>query len=1139
MPSLLQMTQQPPLLDLQPPQLEQQEDKGMRGIGDVAATRRRIFAQAQQAVASLPPMENKRHRLELRDVHYRGPEEYSIADHKRALLTGGALNRQLRGTWVLTDRETGQPLDQKTTTIAKVPYLTNAGTYVHGGNDYTLGNQLRLMSGAFARRKDNGELETHANILPGEGVAHRYFLDPDKSLFYMRVGQAKIPLMPLLRAMGATDDQLRDAWGQEMFAANVTQSAPGLINKYYERLVRRRDPDATPEDKARAVREAMESMRINPEVAKATLGEPLEHMNLPAVLAATRKLLAISRGEAEVDDRDHLAYQSVLGPEDLFAERLSKDHSGLRRQLFNRASWKGNLSSVTPGALTKQVMGALLNSGLGQALEEINPADVLDKRFRISRLGEGGIPSVEAVPDEARAVQPSHFGFIDPLRTPESFKVGVDVFLSGATRKGDDGRIYAPFTDAKTGETVWKSPQDVADLAIAFPHEMSREAKRVFAMQRGRIRAVPKDQVDLVMSHFERAFSPLGNMVPLKSMLKGQRMAMASRMMTQALPLIQPEAPLVQAGDPDGPDSFEFKYGSDMGALRAADRGRVVSVLPDSVVVRYRDGQEKEHELYNNFPYNRKTYIHQTPVVEPGQVVGPGDLLARSNYTDERGVTALGKNARVAYIPFRGMNFEDAIVISQGFANRMSSEHMYQHSADFSKDHKRTRNEFLSLFPGKYDRRQLETIDDNGAVRPGTEVRLGDPLILAAAPRATGHHKVHKRKSRAYQDESVVWKHHQPGVVTDVVEGEKGTTVLVKSVMPMEEGDKLCFDPDTSLLTESGWKRVQDVTESDRLATMNPNTGNLEWHSPDRLHSYHHVGRMYKLQTKHLDMLVTPEHDLWVSRPGEPYRKVKAADFYESEGEWQFQKDCRWVGEEQPVFSPPAYGRASSRDNDLPPTPMDLWLRFLGYYLSEGRRLRTFSNGYQVQISQFKTSDAWQPIADCLDELGLRWSYNESASRFEINSKHLYGLVGDCGDNAYNKRLPDYVKRLSSRQLSILFSYYMDGDGHRGSCWEYGTSSEQLSFDLEVLLLKIGWCGSPRKVERSDNFQKRPHWRTRVNRSHLRPWWKKSKASQYGSVTEEMVDYDGMVYCVTVANHLVYAKRGGKSYWSGNSGRYG
>lgn len=798
MPSLVEFSQGSGLGDvgmlanpLGVPAQQEQQPAGLRAFGEPLSTRKLIFDNVLGAAGQLTPMENRRHTLTLEKPHYHGRDKYSVSDRKKAILEGRTLSRKLKGTWVLRDKTTGDVVDQRTMTVANVPYLTDGGTFVHNGNEYTLSNQLRLRAGNFSRIKDNGEIETHANIMPGKGRSHRYFLDPEKGVFYARVEQAKIPLINLLRVLGASDKTLRDAWGEQLFQSNARLYSDANALKMYDRFVRRKEPDATTSAKMEALKAAVEEMEIDPEVSQRTLGAPYKNLNLDALMATTKKLAAISRGEADVDDRDHLAYQTIHGPEDLFAERLTKDYGGSRRTMFNRASWTGSLSKFQPGALTKQLESALLNSGLGQALEEINPADVLDKQFRISRLGEGGIPSIDAVPKEARAVQPSHFGFLDPIRTPESFKVGVDVYISSASRKGADGRLYSPFQDPKSGKTVWRSPQDVADLAVTFPGELSRPTKRVFAMQGGRLRAVKKKDVSLVLPHFENAFSPLANMVPLKSTVKGQRLAMASRMLTQALPLVDAEAPLVQTAVPEGGESYERRFGTSMGAQRADCAGRVRSVRSDGITMQCEDGSLKKVELYNNFPYNRKTYIHQTPTVRAGDQIQRGDLLARSNYTNEKGVTALGKNARVAYIPFRGKNFEDAIVISQGFANRLSSEHMYQHKADFDEEYRHSKREFLGMFPSKFNRGQLDTIDADGAVEQGTTVEFGDPLVLSAAPSVVGRHKVHRRKAKSFDDHTIVWNHHSPGVVTDVVKTKKGTTVLVKSVMPMQVGDKL------------------------------------------------------------------------------------------------------------------------------------------------------------------------------------------------------------------------------------------------------------------------------------------------------------------------------------------------------------
>ena len=844
----------------EPPPRGPVDPNTLREFGDYRKTRKAIYDNVFKAVSELEPTVGKKHTLRLVNPQWADGERFTRKERKHALLTGGTLARRLRATWELVDNESGQVVDRRTQVVARVPYLTSMGTFVHNGNDYTLSHQQRLLSGVFARQKDNGEIETHVNIIPGKGVSHRYFLDPAKGTFHLKLGQATLPLMGVLKALGATDAQIKEAWGGDLYAVNYAKANDAsAVKKLKERLLPkaalegprdgdgdgmvydgtdRERPAGAGDDRASAAKlvEVVENMELDPEVTKRTLGKPYARLSADVMLAATKKLLQISRGEAEVDDRDHLAYQSFLGPEDLFAERIRRDHGRLRRQLLTKASFKGSLKDMPSGSLTPQLEQALLGSGLGQAIEEINPAEVFDKQSRISRLGEGGIPSVEAVPDEARGVQPSHMGYMDPLRTPESFRVGVDVQMARGARKGADGRVYAQYRDLATGQLVWKSPQDVADLAVAFPGALNLPAektlppgfrysalaalrrlkagtatpqdrttveayrkaaagvaKRVPVMKGGKITYVPRDEVDLELPAFEDAFSPLGNMVPLKSMVKGQRVAMASRMLTQALPLIGAEAPLVQGAVPGtgGGRSFEEEYGPHMGAVRADKPGRVETVADGVVRVRYDDGTREDVELYEHFPFNRKTYIHQTPVLKPGDRFGAGDLLVRSNYTDATGATALGVNARVAYMPYKGYNFEDALVISESMARRMSSEHMYQHEVEADDRTKLGKKAYVSLFSHKYEKAVLDRLDDKGVIRVGETVEYGQPLILAAKERDRAQNKVHKQRQAGFADATVTWKHHDAGVVTDVVWGKKGPVVLVKSTSGMQVGDKM------------------------------------------------------------------------------------------------------------------------------------------------------------------------------------------------------------------------------------------------------------------------------------------------------------------------------------------------------------
>lgn len=1113
-----------------------------RAFGDTDRLRKFVYDDVHRAASSLAPFSNDQHTLRLTDVKYMDPERIGKHRRKQAVLSGETLGRRLRGTWELTDNATGGVLDRRDQVIARVPYVDSMGTITHRGTAYTINHQQRLRPGVYTRMKENGELEAHANIAPGKGVSHRYMLDPEKGVFKIKVHQAEMPLLPVLKALGASDRELHDAWGPELVHANMKVADSGVLKKLKDKLLPwkdRTDPDES--SWHLKLRDAFGRMELEPEISRRTLGHPYARLDKDSILATTKKLLAVGRGEAETDDRDHPAYQTFVGPEDLIRERIERDHGRLQRKAFWKVSREGNLSKMPSGLMTPQIEQVLMGSGLAQSIEEINPLEVFDKQGRITRMGEGGLPSLDSVPESARSVQPGHYGFLDPIRTPESMRAGIDLNMARGAVKGRDGTVYAKFVNPKTGRQEWKSPRDLADSAIAFPGWERWPSRRVPVMKSGKITYVPKAEVEYSLPHMEDAFSPLGNLVPMKSMVKGQRVAMASRMTTQALPLANPEAPLVRGAVPGTgrARSFEEEYGKYAGAVHADRPGRITDFRDGTLHVRYDDGTRDEIELYRNFPFARKTLYHQTPVLEPGQAFKAGDLLAHSNYTDRTGATALGINARVAYVPWKGLNYEDAIAISESMAKRLTSEHAYQHDLEVTEKHRLGKRHYLGLFPAKFTRAMLDRLDEKGVIRPGQAVEYGDPLIVAAQERDRPQTKIHRQRQAGYDDASVTWKHHDPGVVTDVVWGKSGPTVMVKSTAAMQVGDKLCFDPETFLLTRRGWVPVAGIKLDDEIATLNSTTGELEYQAPTQLHHYQHDGPMFYMNTKHVNMLVTPNHRLWVARPGADYQAVRADTFHESAGEWQFKKDCTWRGEEQEQIVFPAYDAHNSHENRLAAAKMDDWVEFLGYYLAEGWcEYNPANNGYRVKIAQFRKSPAWAKIGDVLRRLDIRFAYNESDQRFEICSKWLYGVLFPLGDS-YSKHVPEYVQALSARQLRLFFDAYMAGDGHEGACWEYGSSSERLAVDIQVICLKLGWCVTLKKNERTDNWQKSPHWRGRINRNHLRPWWKKSKLKAYPSNRQEMIAYSGDVYCVTVPNHVVYCKREDKTYWSHNSGRYG
>lgn len=783
MPEPLQPS--PALPPLAPPQPQQ------RGFGDVGALRDNIFSRALSSAQSVEPIQNDLYTLKLHDVRYDGPERYNRAAQKKAVLTQGSLARRMVGTWSLIDNKTQKPVTSRSATIAHVPYLTDSGTFVNKGVEYTLAHQLRLRPGVFTREKDNGELEAHVNTLPGKGRSHRYYMDPKTGVFKIQIGQAQIPLMPLLKTLGVQEHDIRKAWGNEITAANANQGDAGTMDKLYQRLVYKVDPNADQLTKIKAIAAEFNKTELDDGVTQRTLGKPYKNLTPEAILDITKKLIAVNRREAESDDRDSMAYQQVFGPEDLISERFVKDKTALR-QLLWKATAKKSLDHIPSGVFNKSITAALIGSGLGSSLEEINPAEIFDHQTRVTRLGEGGIGSMDAIPAESRSVQPSHLGFIDYLRTPESGKVGVDMRFARGARKGSDGKIYTPVINIKTGKTEYKTPQELAETPLVFPGEEKSDMPMVSALVNGKFAYVPKAKAQYLVPNMDDTFSSLTNMVPMKSMVKGQRVIMGSRMFTQALPLENAEAPFVQSARAEAPDSsHEDEMGEKLGAIKAQVGGQVVSVTPDEMVIRDKDGTKHTVDLYNDMPFNRKTFWSQTPTVKPGDVVQPGQLIATSNFTDPNGTAALGKNLRVGYMPFRGRNYEDAVVISESAAKKLTSQHMYQHEAEWDDNTHVGKKAFVSLFPGEYDKKMLDNFDDNGAIKKGATVNYGDPLVLVAKKRDQVYGRVHRGRAGSFANETLTWDHHSPGIVTDVEHTKKGVSVVVKSSSQMEVGDKI------------------------------------------------------------------------------------------------------------------------------------------------------------------------------------------------------------------------------------------------------------------------------------------------------------------------------------------------------------
>lgn len=347
----------------------------------------------------------------------------------------------------------------------------------------------------------------------------------------------------------------------------------------------------------------------------------------------------------------------------------------------------------------------------------------------------------------------------------------------------------------------------------------------------------------------------------------------------QALSLVNREAPLIQSelrGDDDNVTTMERLLGAQLGAKFSPIKGEVVGVSDDSITVKGADGKKQEIELYNNFPANQKGFIHNTAKVEVGDKVEQGQLLAKSNYTDDEGVGALGVNVKMAFLnaPDAG-TFEDAATVSETAAKtKFASEQLYKVKSPVNSEMEYNKNKYVSLFKtSEFTHEQLDKLDENGVAKEGTILEYGDPVMLAVQHKDPSIRGIAKHAVAPYIQ---TWDHHYPGTVTHVSSHSKENVVYTKSFTPLQVGDKGCYDDKTEVLTNAGWKLFKDVADNDKVLTLDLASGNSYFTDYRAKMAYTHEGALYYYESKDVSLRLTREHQhLSAPTPSLSYAKLE------------------------------------------------------------------------------------------------------------------------------------------------------------------------------------------------------------------------------------------------------------------------
>ena len=771
--------------------------------------RDKINQKVTSALTGVFPLDLKGRTLELKDiaVHER---DYSSDEQKRAILGGTSLENPVKGTLVLKGAD-GRVIDEaKNFTLVHLPYMTNRHTIIAGGNEYQFANQLRRKPGVYTQRADNGELRTVFNL--GKGKNFDLALNEKKGTFHLQYGTSNIPMYSVLRGIGVPHDEIAKHLGEGVAKANEKEHGKQIesaVGKLYQKLEHPALYDAKLPHMAKvdAVQKRYGMTTLDPEVTSHTLGKAYDKVTSAVLLDAAKKLLAVHAGKVAVDDTDSLAFKTFHSADDFLAERLRLAARAWSPKAKMALAGKSSIrDALRPAPFSDSLRKFVTTSSLTAVPSGINPLELMDHAVKVTALGEGGIPSDRAIPLDARMTHSTHFGALDPIRTPESNHAGVDIRATIAAHRDDRGNLYTSVMDVKAGKQAFLKAGDLLNHVVAFPHQDLKGSVKAFV--NGEVQNVPGSRVTHQMEHVSHQYSPATSLIPMIHNIQGNRAIMGSKMGTQALPLLEREVPFVQVQSHVGPDvSFESIYGH-MTVPTSPVHGTVEKIEGGYVWIRPHGEKKAEDEktaakddglikvpYETNFPFPSKTYLHHDIQVKPGQTVQAGQRLGDSNFT-RNGTLALGKNLLVGYMPYHGMNSNDAVVISDGCARKLTSEHMYREVYPLSSQIELARDKHKTYYGNKFTAQQYAKLDADGVIKPGARVDPKDPLILGLTKAEIQGvdlmlGRISKTLTKPYREVTLQWEHGSQGEVVEVFRNAAQISILVKTQERMNVGDKL------------------------------------------------------------------------------------------------------------------------------------------------------------------------------------------------------------------------------------------------------------------------------------------------------------------------------------------------------------
>lgn len=511
-----------------------------------------------------------------------------------------------------------------------------------------------------------------------------------------------------------------------------------------------------------------------------------KHIIVDDIFASINYMNCLACGVGTKDDIDHLGNRRIRSVGELLQNQFRIGFSRLERVIRERMTLQAqDLEVITPHALIniRPVVAAIKeffgSSPLSQFMDQTNPLAELTHKRRLSALGPGGL-SRDRAGFEVRDVHYSHYGRMCPIETPEGPNIGLISYLATFARINEYGFIEAPFrkVDKETGivtsEVVYMTADVEDEFIVAQANEpLDEEGRFVNAKVNGRFRdefvEVESDRADYMDVSPRMVVSVATAMIPFLENDDANRALMGSNMQRQAVPLLKTESPIVGTG-------MEYKAGVDSGVcILSKEAGVVKSVSADKIRVDYDSGKSETFHLTKFMRSNQGTCINQIPVVDRGQRVEAGEVLADGPATCN-GEISLGKNALIGFMTWEGYNYEDAVLINEKIVRDdvYTSIHIEEYETE-ARDTKLGPEEITRDIPN-VNEDLLRDLDENGIIHVGAEVHSGDILVGKVTPKGETELTAEERllraifgeKAREVRDTSLRVPHGECGIIVDV-----------------------------------------------------------------------------------------------------------------------------------------------------------------------------------------------------------------------------------------------------------------------------------------------------------------------------------------------------------------------------------